>query len=105
MKNKQYNDKQANDLYNMLAPVRTADMKFIELCDEIDYWKAQAEYWKKEYEDMRDENIKRTNESLKSAQQGVANALMFAMSVKDNADGSLSISKEDRKHLADNYAK
>ena len=105
MKNKRYNDEQANDLYNVLAPVRTADMKFIELCDEIDYWKAEAEHWKKEYKDMRADNIKRMNESMESAKQGVANALMFALSVEDQPDGSLKINKDNRKHLADNYAK
>lgn len=105
MKNKRYNDEQANDLYNVLAPVRTADMKFIELCDEIDYWRAESEHWKKEYEDMRADNIKRMNESMESAKQGVANALMFALSVEDQPDGSLKINKENRKRLADSYAK
>ena len=105
MKNKRYNDEQANDLYNVLAPVRTADIKFMDLCDEIDHWKAEAEHWKREYEEMRAENIKRMNESMESAKQGVANALMFALSVEDKPDGSLSINKENRKHLAERYAK
>jgi len=103
MKNKRYNDEQANDLYNVLAPVRTADMKFIELCDEIDYWKDQAEYYKTKYEEEIQRSVEDANRQLEESKRGVANALMFALSVKDNEDGSLSISSEDRKQLAENY--
>lgn len=71
------------------------------LCEEIDYWKEQATLWKNEYIKERDLNIQVTNERLSDAQKGVANALMFCLSVKDNPDGSLSINKEDRKLLAE----
>ena len=104
MKNKRYNDEQANDLYNMLPPVRHADKMFTQLCDEVDNWRAEAEYWKQQYEDLRKEHSKQLDEGLKSAQQGVANALMFALSVEDQPDGSMKINPENRKRLADSYA-
>jgi hypothetical protein len=85
--------------------MKTVDYKFHELCDEIDYWKSEAEYWKIQYEEMKKENIKRSNESLESAKKGVANALMFALSVEDQPDGSLKINKENRKNIADKYVK
>lgn len=37
------------------------------------------------------------NKSLASAQKGVANTLMFALSVKDDENGNLIIDKESRK--------
>mgnify|MGYP006308712481 CR=1 FL=1 len=81
---------------------RTADIKFLELCDEIDYWRertkkaeADAEYWQTEY-------TKHVNEGLVSAQKGVANALMFALSVRDDEDGNLVIDKDKRQELAEN---
>ena len=105
MKNKRYNDQQANDLYNMLPLVRHADKMFTQLCNEVDNWRAEADYWKQQYDDLKKEYSKHLDESLKSAQQGVANALMFALSVEDEPDGSLKINPEKRKHLADSYAK
>lgn len=74
-----------------------------DLCDEIDEWKERSQYWEKMYKEERDTNIKVMNERFEESKQGVANALMLCLSVKDNPDGSLSISKEDRKELAKNY--
>lgn len=78
----------------------TADLKFYALCEEIDYWKGiakeaqkDAEYWKSEYS-------KHLNDSLVSAQKGVVDALMFALSVTDDENGNLVIPKEKREELA-----
>lgn len=83
--------------------MKTVDVKFYELCDEIDYWKERtkvaeddAKYWKDEYS-------KHLNESLVSAQKGMANALMFALSVRDDENGNLVIDKDARKELAESY--
>lgn len=84
----------------MKQQVKTIDYKFSELCEEIDRWKDEAQYWKEKYEAERNEFMEHINQSLSSAEQGVANTLLFALSVKDNPDGSLSISKENRKTLA-----
>jgi hypothetical protein len=83
--------------------MKTVDYKFHELCEEIDYWKDQAKYYKDKYEEEIQRSVEETNRQLEESKQGVANALMFALSVKDNEDGSLSISSEDRKQLADNF--
>ena len=82
--------------------MKTIERKFHEMCDEIDHWKAEAEYWRNEYDNILTENAKRTNEDLEDAKKGVANALMFALSVKDDENGNLVIDKKDRKKLADN---
>ena len=81
----------------------TVDIKFYELCDEIDYWKvrtkkaeADAKYWQDEYS-------RHLNESIARSGKEVANALMFALSVKDDKDGNLVIDKKARKELAQYY--
>jgi len=79
---------------------RTIDYKFAELCDEIDALEGRVEYWESRYNDLMAESIKRTNENIDAAKKGVANALMFALSFKDDENGNLVISKEDRKVLA-----
>ncbi len=83
--------------------MKTIDYKFCELCEEIDFWKSRAKHFEKLYEDELQASNSRTMEDLERTKKGVANALMFAISVKDNPDGSLSISKEDRKQLSENY--
>lgn len=74
-----------------------------DLCEEIDYWKSEANKWKSLYEEERDANIKAMNERFEESKKGVANALLFALSVSDNPDGSLSINKENRKQLAESF--
>ena len=83
----------------------TIDLKFSELCDEIDYWKIEAEHWKNEYDKLWKENGKKLQEDLDRSKKGLANALMIALSVKDDEKGNLVISKKDRKMLAENYKK
>ena len=83
--------------------MKTVDYKFHELCQEIDYWKDQADYYKAKYEEEIQRSVKETNRQLEESKRNVANALMFALTVKDNEDGSLSISPEDRKRLAKNF--
>ena len=82
---------------------RTVDYKFAELCDEVDKWKDEAEYWKAKYDEEIQASIKQYNESMEMAKKGVANALMFALSVKDDENGNMVIEKEDRKTLAENW--
>lgn len=83
--------------------MRKSDATFIDLCDEIDELKDAVSYWKQMYENERDASIKQMNERFEETKKGVGQALMFALSVRDNEDGSLSISKEDRKQLAKNF--
>ena len=81
------------------------DRTVYNLCEEIDYWKEQAEYYKNQFEQERNSNIKQSNEALSAAKQGVANALLFALSVKETSDGCLVIDKEARKTLSKNFKK
>ena len=82
--------------------MRTVDIKFNELCDEIDYWKSEADHWKSEFEKERDSHIELLNDSIERSRKGIGQALALALVVRDNPDGSLSISKEDRESLAKN---
>jgi hypothetical protein len=82
---------------------RMIDYKFAELCDEVDRWKDKAEYWKAKYDEEIQASIKQSNESMEIAKKGVANALMFALSVKDDKNGNMVIEKENRKTLAENW--
>ena len=83
--------------------MRTADVKFLQLCNEIDQWKEEANYWKEKYEELQKEYSEHINQNLVSAQKGVANALMFALPVKDDENGNLIIDKESRKELAETW--
>ncbi len=73
------------------------------LCDQIDDLEAEVEYWKSKYEEEVRESIQTSNERLEQARKGVANALMFALSVRDDENGNLVIPKEERKALAENW--
>ena len=84
-------------------PMRTADIKFVELCDEIDRWKAEAKYWKEMFEQERDERTELLNQNMLNAKKGVANALMLALHVKDDEEGNLVIDKDSRKELAESF--
>lgn len=80
--------------------MKTIDRTVNSLCAEIDYWKEQAANWKQMYEDEKNENIKQLNERFEESKRGVANAIMFALAVKDDENGNLVIKNEDRKSLA-----
>ena len=71
--------------------MKTADIKFLELCDEIDYWKERAKQAEEDAKYWQEEYSKHLNEGLVSAKKGVANALMFALSVRDDENGNLVI--------------
>jgi hypothetical protein len=83
--------------------MKTIDVKFYNLCDEIDYWKERVEKAEADAKYWRDEYLNRINENLASAQKGITNALMFALSIRDDENGNLIIDKEERKILADNW--
>lgn len=82
---------------------KRSDILISDLCEEIDYWKSEANRYKEMFEEERNLRASLINDDIERTNKGVAQALMFALSVKDNEDGSLSISKEDRKTLAENY--
>ena len=79
---------------------RTIDRTVHHLCIEIDELKEDVSYWKEMYEKERATNIEMVNKGMVDAKKGIANALMFALSISDDADGNLVINKGDRKRLA-----
>lgn len=83
--------------------MKTIEIEIHRLCDEIDYWKDRAEHFEELYKEELASEAIRINERLLNAKEGVAKALMLALSVTDDKDGNLVIKKEDRKMLADNY--
>ena len=83
--------------------LKTADLKFLELCDEIDYWKTKAKKWEDDYNELMEEYRQTINEHSESIKKSCGQALLFALHVQDDAEGNLVIKKEDRKTLADQY--
>ena len=74
-----------------------------DLCNEVDYWRGEAKYWQEKYEkEVKDFNS-HVNEQLEISKKGVANALMFALSVTEDGDGNLIIPSENRSSLADSF--
>lgn len=84
--------------------MKTINVKFDELCIEIDYYKEEAKFWKSKYDELNKEYSLHINESLLSAQKGVANALRFVLSVTDDENGNLVIPAENRKTLLEGLA-
>lgn len=85
-----------------MIPFKRNELLAMELCEEIDWWKERANHYEKLYKEEVALNVQQTNERLDQAKKSVGFALQLALSVRDNEDGSISISKENRKHLADN---
>ncbi len=83
--------------------MKTIERNIYQLCNQIDDLKEEVDYWQTKYEEEKAMNNKMLTENLASAQKGVANALMFALSVKDDENGNLVIDKESRKELADSW--
>ena len=44
--------------------MKTADLKFNQLCEEIDIWKEEARYWKAKYEKLEQESNEKLNSDL-----------------------------------------
>lgn len=83
--------------------INRVEENIFDLCEEIDDLREQVTRWKRMYEDERDANMKQANERFEEVKQGVGNALMFALSIKDDVNGSLIIGKEDREQLAKRF--
>jgi hypothetical protein len=84
----------------MKNSIKAFDKTVYELCERIDDLETMVEYWKGKYEEeIRQQSIE-SNQRLEEAKKGVANALMFALSVRDDEHGNLVIPKEERKSLA-----
>ena len=82
----------------------TFDRTVFSLCLKIDELKDEVKYWREKYEEEKNANAKMLDDNLKQAQQGVANALRFALLVQDDENGNLIINKEDRQSLSDTWS-
>lgn len=80
-------------------PMRTADIKFLDMCEEIDRWKNEAAYYKEKYEEELQRNVEASNRSMQIAKQGVADALMLSLNIKEGDGGSLVIDSAAREAL------
>lgn len=83
--------------------MKTIERNIAGLCERIDDLEQEVEYWKSKYETEVKERNEDLNSRMDETRKGVANALMFALSVKDDENGNLIISNEDRKELAANW--
>ena len=81
------------------------DRTVFSLCYEIDVLTEEVAFWKQRYENEVQERNVEWKERHEESMKGVANALRFALSVSDDADGNLVISKENRKELAETWSK
>mgnify|MGYP006980560593 CR=1 FL=1 len=82
----------------------TFDRTVYSLCLEIDELKEEVKYWREKYEEEKNANSIMLDEDLEQAKQGVANALRLALSVQDDENGNLVISKENRQSLAETWS-
>ncbi len=83
--------------------MKTIERNIYQLCNQIDDLKEEVLYWQTKYEEEKTMNNQMLTENLASAQKGVVNALMFALSVKDDENGNLVINKKSRKELANSW--
>lgn len=81
--------------------MRTIDIKFFELCDEIDYWKARAAEAEKEVEYWRSECHKIHQTSMDRTNRDIANMLTLALNITDDENGNLVIPKENREKMVE----
>jgi hypothetical protein len=81
----------------------TFDKTVRSLCSEIDHLNEEVLYWKGKYEEEKKSYNKMLSDSLEESKKGIANALLFAISVEENGNGDLIIPKNKRKALAKRF--
>lgn len=79
------------------------DVTIQDLCYKVDDLQAEINYWKEKYDSLLQEMNQQTAQRLEESNKAIANALRFAFSVTDDADGNLIIDSESRKNLAENW--
>lgn len=82
----------------MMRLLRMMDNSFLAMEEEIEALEKDRDHWREQYTKM-------CSESLASAQQGIGQALMFALHAKNDADGNLVIDKADRAAVAEAFTK
>ena len=67
----------------------TADLKFLQLCDEIDMWKNEAEFYKEKYEEVTKEYAKLLDTSLNDAKHTAGQLLTIMFNSEQTENGIL----------------
>lgn len=73
--------------------MRTADIKYINLCDEIDYWKDQAKYWEAECKQAQKEHYKSINHSIDESKKCIGVMLNAVLDPKSSINKRLEVSE------------
>jgi hypothetical protein len=60
--------------------MKTADLKFVELCNEVDDWKEAANYWKEKCEAVEKKYTRILDESIAHSQVMTGNQLKLLLS-------------------------
>ena len=60
---------------------KTADKMFTQLCEDVDYWKEEAQNWKEKYEKLNAEYMDLLDGSRRHASAMMANQLKLCMAV------------------------
>lgn len=89
------------DFYRDDAFTRNTKM----LCRTIDELELEVEYWKGRYELEAKERAQEWKERLEQSKADLGQTLLLAFSLKEDGNGGLAISNEDRKALAENLKK
>lgn len=79
----------------------TFDTTVSSLCYEINLLNDELDFYKNKCKELEEEVLLTLSERLKESKRGLGQAIMLALSVAESPDGSLSISKESRKVLAE----
>ena len=57
----------------------TADIKFLELCEEIDYWKVTAKHWEIAYKNLQTEHTAMLKDSIRHGEEMVGGFLSLVL--------------------------
>ena len=74
--------------------MRTVDLKFAELCSEIDYWKSEAERYKAMYEEEIAINTAQTKKGIADNMNMVGQILKIALNSEQTENGFLIKNKD-----------
>ena len=73
--------------------MKSSDIYFYKLCDEIDYWKDKSKEWEEKYKELNNDYWKLINDTNKSSRIMTGNLLKVFLNSKPTKDGIL-INKE-----------
>lgn len=75
--------------------MKKAESLFLELCEEIDYWKSEANYYKEQYEKANKDFQEATTRSINHNMDMVGQMLKIALNSEPSDKGLLIRKSED----------